>query len=117
MTFENRNSRELGFGVRYPSRDRQLELCRYGFIAFYILVGALLSGILINVSPNPNVWIGNIVVDVILCVIFYFYCQNVHIQEVLLPLSTINMLIYCIVGVTCAAQLLCPSQMVSGLSC
>jgi branched-subunit amino acid transport protein len=68
--------------VRYPPRDTQLEYCRYGFIATYILTGALLSAVLINIGPKADPWVANIVLDCILAVVFYIYCKNVHIQEV-----------------------------------
>lgn len=76
------NSRKLAFGFEIPSRDFQLEVFRWMFVLFYILTGALMSAILMDVSgDNSNFWSANIAMDVILVVVFLVYCRNVHRQD------------------------------------
>jgi hypothetical protein len=61
-----------------PSRIFQIEVLRYLFIITYLIIGALLSTILIEVTPESTLWINNIATDIICCVIFFFLCWRAH---------------------------------------
>lgn len=69
-------------GFQIPSREFQLEFFRYALIVSYLLTGALLSVILVNVTSNKEKWIANIGLDVVLISVFFIYCRNVHKQSV-----------------------------------
>jgi hypothetical protein len=70
------------FKVNYPKRDKQLIIFRWFFIVSYMTISVCLSMILIEVAPNTVDWTGNTVVDALLCIIFYFYAQNIHYKAV-----------------------------------
>ncbi len=76
-----RNTREIMFGILYPSRQRQLEYSRYFFMGSYALVSILLSVVLVKVSDNQERWAGNSVIDAILLVLFWIYCSKVHVHN------------------------------------
>lgn len=38
--------------IQYPSREKQLVWCRWGFVVSYLSIGAVFSGILIQVSAD-----------------------------------------------------------------
>lgn len=75
------NSRDLGFGLKIPTRQFQLEFFRYAFVVTYLVLGALMSTILTYVAPGTNKWVGNVGSDVFLCLIFLAYCRHTHVQE------------------------------------
>lgn len=77
------NSRDLGFGFIKPSRSTQIIIIRWIFVTFYLLQGGLLSAILIKVSngSNNNVWVANVVSDILLMIIFIVYFKNVYRQS------------------------------------
>ena len=77
-----RNSRELGFGVRYPTRDTQRQLFRWAFILSYLLQGALFSAVLVSVSPDKTKWVVNVGFDIAIMAIFAIYFNTVHNQNV-----------------------------------
>ena len=74
------NSRDLGFGLQYPSREWQLNFFRLFFVASYLIEGCLLSVICAHVTQESFNWIGNFVVDVILAAFFYYYGHSCHIK-------------------------------------
>lgn len=74
------NSRELGFGLYYPSRERQLSALRAIFVSCYVVQGCLLSVICSKATQESFRWIGNFAVDVILATVFFFYCRNCHLK-------------------------------------
>lgn len=73
--------------MQYPTRETQMELCRWGFVISYILIGAMLSWILIQVTPDQTKWVGNVVVDVLLVTVFVVYCRSIHQKAVSSSLS------------------------------
>ena len=77
-----RNSPELGFGFRYPSRDTQRECFRWMFIFSYLLQGALFSAVLVSVSADKTRWVVNVGFDIVLIIIFTIYFHSVHNQNV-----------------------------------
>ena len=81
----DRNSPELGFGVRYPCRDTQRQIFRWLFVVSYLLQGALFSAALVNLSPDKTKWVVNVLSDVVLVLIFVIYCGRVHVQSVSTP--------------------------------
>lgn len=88
ITQRNWNTRELiDFVLPYfqfrihlikPSRAFQIEVLRYFFIATYLIIGALLSSILIEVTPESTLWVNNVASDIICCLIFFFICRRAH---------------------------------------
>ena len=82
LSFIFRNSRELGFGFRYPSRESQRQIYRWLFILTYLLQGALFSGALVRQSPESGKWTGNVGTDLLLVLFFSIYCNTVHVQSV-----------------------------------
>lgn len=79
------NSRDLGFGFQYPSRQFQLRFFRYLFVVVYIVQGCLLSVICSKVTQESYRWIANFGFDVLLAVLFYYYCENCHIKLAIEP--------------------------------
>ena len=77
-----RNSRELGLGIRYPTRDTQKQLFRWLFIVSYLLQGALFSAVLANVTSDAEKWVVNVGFDLVLVSVFAIYFNNVHNQNV-----------------------------------
>lgn len=73
-----------------PSRVFQMEVLRYVFIITYLIIGALLSTILIEVTPESTLWVNNIASDIICCVIFFFLCWRVHNPTVFFISSAIH---------------------------
>ena len=82
LTWCPRNSPELGFGIRYPSRDTQREFFRWMFIFSYLLQGALFSAVLVSVSADKTRWVVNVGFDIVLIIIFTIYFHSVHNQNV-----------------------------------
>jgi hypothetical protein len=78
----DRNSPELGFGVRYPCRDTQRQIFRWLYVISYLLQGALFSAALVNLSPDKTKWVVNVFSDIVLVLIFVIYCGRVHVQSV-----------------------------------
>ena len=79
------NSRLLDFTffqVKYPKRELQLIMLRWGFIASYMAISISLSVILVNTSVDSDKWTANIAIDAILALIFLIYCRNIHIKSV-----------------------------------
>jgi hypothetical protein len=72
-----------------PSRAVQIEVLRYLFIATYLLIGALLSSILIEVTPGSTLWVNNVASDIICCIIFFFLCRRAHNPTVLVPTDSV----------------------------
>ena len=72
------NARAIGCGLQYPSRERQLDFMRWAFIVCYLVEGCLLSVVCSHVTAESWAWIGNFVVDILLCAAFFFFCQNCH---------------------------------------
>ena len=68
--------------LRYPHRSTQLELCRWFFVASYLLVASLLSAILIVSSTDKQRWVANLACDCILCSLFLLYCKITNNHEV-----------------------------------
>ena len=95
----NWNSRVLDFTfftVKYPPREKQLWWYRWAFIVCYMTISVCLTIILVNVSPDTNKWTGNIAMDIILCLIFIFYCENIFIKAVsLFSFSSFLFEFYC----------------------
>jgi hypothetical protein len=52
------------------------------FVVSYLLIGALLSYILVQTSPDQLRWVANIGMDVLLVGIFVIYCRNIHLKSV-----------------------------------
>ena len=76
------NKRTILFNIKYPSRNTQLALLRIWFCVTYLLIGALLSSLLIEVSEvNDKFWTLNVITDFILSLFFFFYCKNCHRQS------------------------------------
>lgn len=78
------NTREVmsyPFKIYYPSRETQLVWLRYLFIASYLSVAIALTCMLIEVTGN-NRWLANIFFDIVFCIGFYVYAQNIHRKEV-----------------------------------
>jgi hypothetical protein len=74
----NRNSRDLGFGLKIPTREWQIYILRWSFCILYLAQGGLLTVILILSSgPNGYVWILNSITDFLLVLWFYLFCRNV----------------------------------------
>lgn len=78
----DRNSPELGFGVRYPCRDTQRQIFRWLFVISYLLQGALFSAALVQLSPDKTRWVVNVFSDIVLVLIFLIYCSKAHVQSV-----------------------------------
>lgn len=76
------NDRELAFGILLPHRSVQLRICRIIFLSSYILQGVLMSVSLSLVTKASDFWILNVITDVFLALVFFFYCRNVHRQNV-----------------------------------
>jgi hypothetical protein len=81
------NARELltsPIVLKYPSREKQMLYLRYGFVASYLTIGALLSSILISTQAGQGGlgYIANILVDAILCGVFLVYARWVHKKAV-----------------------------------
>lgn len=72
------NSRDLGFGLQYPSRQFQLRFFRVLFVVFYIVQGCLLSVICSEVTQESYRWIANFAFDIVLAVLFFYYCEHCH---------------------------------------
>ena len=77
-----RNSRELGLGLRYPTRDTQKQLFRWLFMIAYLIQGSLFSAVLVNVTDDSKKWVINVGFDFVLIFIFGVYFNNVHNQNV-----------------------------------
>jgi hypothetical protein len=81
----HRNSRVLltwPIPINYPKRDLQLVIARWAFVVSYLVIGVLMSDILIEVSRDQRKWTANVALDAVLCLIFIFYCQHVHVKAV-----------------------------------
>ncbi|RYG64215.1 hypothetical protein EON64_14420 [archaeon] len=78
------NSRMLlswPISLHYPSRETQLVWLRYLFISSFLTISTLLTYMLVQVSGHIS-WVANIVMDVVLCLYFYAYTQNIHKKAV-----------------------------------
>ncbi|RYH20483.1 hypothetical protein EON65_23325 [archaeon] len=78
------NTREvMSYPIKlyYPSRETQLVWLRYLFILSYLSIAISLTYMLIEVTSN-NRWLANIFFDIIFCLGFYFYAENIHRKEV-----------------------------------
>ena len=82
FTNKFRNSRELGLGLRYPTRDTQKQLFRWLFMIAYLIQGSLFSAVLVNVTDDSKKWVINVGFDFVLIFIFVVYFNNVHNQNV-----------------------------------
>ena len=83
----HRNARELvdyPCEIKIPRRVIQLEFFRWGFAISYAIIAGLATSILISVSPaaDAHQWIGNLILDIILVVIFLVYARNAHNHNV-----------------------------------
>ncbi len=81
-SLRNWNSRDLGFGLKMPSRIFQIEISRWAFAFIYCVQGAMLSFILIQVTNDRFKWMANIGLDIFFAIVFLVYCKNVHVQKV-----------------------------------
>jgi len=77
----NWNSRDIFLCIKYPLRSTQLQLCRWFFVVSYLLIAGLLSAILVVASPGSIRWFANLIIDIVLCVIFIFYCGDANNHE------------------------------------
>ena len=68
--------------IKYPLRSTQLQMCRYSFVASYLLVASLLSAMLVLSTAQQERWVANLAVDVLLSVLFLVYCKNANRHEV-----------------------------------
>lgn len=70
--------------IRKPHRLKQIEFFRYFFMFSYCLTGAMMSGFLSHVPSaySSNLWLLNFMCDLILCLIFFFVCRNLHNNKV-----------------------------------
>jgi hypothetical protein len=64
--------------LKKPIRTTQMNILRYVFAISYVIVGILMSSLLAQVSPGGAYWYINIATDIILCGVFWKYCENVH---------------------------------------
>jgi hypothetical protein len=75
--------------IRKPPREKQIEFFRYFFMLSYSLTGAMMSGFLSHVPStySSNLWLLNFFCDLVLCLVFFLSCRNIHRPKVPLSLS------------------------------
>jgi hypothetical protein len=81
----HRNARELidyPCEVKIPVRSVQLEFFRWFFVLSYALIAALATSILMTVTDDGGKWVGNLILDGILLLIFLLYAKNAHVHDV-----------------------------------
>jgi hypothetical protein len=59
-----------------------MKIYMWMFVVSYLLIGALLSYILVQTSPDKLRWVANIGMDVLFAGIFVIYCRNIHLKSV-----------------------------------
>jgi hypothetical protein len=68
--------------VKIPVRSVQLEFFRWFFVASYALIAALATSILMTVTDDGGKWVGNLILDGLLLLIFIVYAKNAHVHDV-----------------------------------
>ena len=69
------------FGWHIPSREVQLEICKWSFVVSYVALGALMSSFLIEVTNEGTKWTANVGTDIILAFGFAYYYKNCYIRR------------------------------------
>lgn len=69
------------FVLKRPRREIQMQICRWAFVATYMLVSLLLTIILVKVTESGSKWVGNLLLDAMFSVLFLLYCRNVHVHD------------------------------------
>ena len=82
MDLFRRNSPDIGFGLRYPSRNTQRRIYGWLFIITYLLQGALFSATLVRLSKDSTKWVVNLLFDLAIVSYFGAYCNSFHVQSV-----------------------------------
>lgn len=62
--------------IRYPSREWQLQACKWFFLLSYLAIAITLTYILASI--DGLMWVANMVFDVLLCLFFVFYSSCIH---------------------------------------
>ena len=74
----NISSLNIHIDIKKPIRKTQLEILRYSFVVSYVIVGALMSALLAQVTAGGALWSINVVTDVALCALFLHLGKSVH---------------------------------------
>lgn len=76
------NSRDLGLGLKIPSRETQRVLTKWAFVVSFVIESAVLTAFLLHADDgSSSVWGLNVLSDALLVVFFVVYCANCHLKS------------------------------------
>lgn len=77
----NWNSRDLGLGLKIPTRDTQRAIFRWLFVLSFAAESTALTAFLVSRAEGSDKWLLNSACDAAMLLFFILYCGNCHVKS------------------------------------